>query len=287
MNYLSLIEDKLDEYLIKTDYLQTEIFEAMRYSVLNGGKRIRPTLLLEFCRICGGNINDALPFACAIECIHAYSLIHDDLPCMDDDDFRRGKPTTHKLYGEATALLAGDALITLAFNIACDSSSKASDSQKIESIKELSAAAGVLGMVGGQTLDLMCENKKTDLELLMQVHTKKTGALIKAAAKIGAIIGNASNEQLLAAEGYSTKIGMVFQIIDDILDETGSFEELGKAIGSDKANRKSTFVTLLGAEESYKRAKKLTDEAVLSLSAFKNEADDLAEFAILLLNRKK
>jgi len=280
MNYTALIDKYLDGRLPKGDGLQTEIFEAMRYAVLNGGKRVRPSLALEFCRVCGGAVETALPAACALECIHSYSLVHDDLPCMDDDDYRRGRPSTHKAYGEATALLAGDALLTIAFEMAAES-------QSLEAVSILAKAAGCMGMVGGQTLDLASEKKQIPLSLLQEIHAKKTGALLIAAAKLGVILAGGNQKQLEAARIYGQKTGRVFQIIDDILDVTGSFADLGKPIGSDQGLEKSTYVTHMGVDKAYALAEKLTQEAIEGLAVFGDNAAELKDFAEALLRRRK
>jgi len=286
MNYLEKINQTLELYLSSAGDTEKVLFDAIKYALQGGGKRVRPSLLLECCRICGGDIADALPFACAIECIHSYSLVHDDLPCMDDDDFRRGQPTAHKVFGEANALLAGDALLTLAFEAASDTKTSLNSDAKLSAINELALAAGAAGMVGGQIIDLSSEGKKIDYNTLKRLHSKKTGALIKASAKIGAITACAPPDKLKACEDYGSKIGIVFQIIDDILDVTGSFEELGKPIGSDEQNEKSTYVTLFGVDKARTLAEKTTDEAIECLEIFGKDADSLRDFAKSLLLRK-
>ena len=240
------------------------LYDAMRYSLLAGGKRIRPVLVLESCRACGGDPESALPFACALEMVHTYSLIHDDLPCMDNDDYRRGKPTNHKVYGEDVATLAGDGLLTAAFGVIAgeEAFAKQSPEHIAWAVRCLARSAGEDGMVAGQILDLKWE-ARTDLtrQELEQVHNRKTGALLRCACELGRIAAGGSEEQSKALEEYATKIGMAFQIRDDILDVTSTAQELGKPIGSDAENGKTTFVTLLGLEESQTLVEELTGEA--------------------------
>lgn len=261
------------------------VCDAMNYSLLLGGKRIRPLLVLEFCRLCAGNFMKAVPFACAIEMIHTYSLIHDDLPCMDDDDMRRGKPSCHIRFGEEYALLAGDALLTLAFETLMTADLPAE--KKNEACLELSRAAGYQGMVGGQMLDLINENEQINIDILKKTDSLKTGALIKAACLLGCIAAGASAEQRAAAAGYAENIGLAFQIVDDILDVTSDTSVLGKPVGSDEHNNKSTYVSLLGLEESQKIAALLTENAVSSLAVFGGDAQFLTDLAYSLAARKK
>lgn len=281
MNYLDEINSALKEYLPTADDV---VSQAMRYSVENGGKRIRPALLLEFCRVCGGDYKKAMPFACALEMIHTYSLIHDDLPCMDNDDFRRGKPSCHIAFGEEYALLAGDALLTLAFETAMKSSLSAEIT--VKAAKELAKAAGVMGMVGGQVLDLQNEGKKVGVSDLQKTDELKTGELIRAACVLGCVCAGADDKKIVAAEKYAHDIGIAFQIIDDILDVTSDEETLGKPIGSDEENQKSTYVSLLGIEKSRKTAEELTLNAQKALDAFDGDVSSLKDFAEKLKNRK-
>lgn len=260
---------------------QKNVAEAMYYSLSAGGKRIRPVLTMEFCRICGGN--DALSAALAVEMIHTFSLIHDDLPCMDDDDFRRGKPSCHRAFGETTALLAGDALENAAFNIIVNL--EYSDKVKCSLIKELSYETGVLGMIGGQVIDTEYSGQM-DEALLLDMYRMKTGALLKAACKMGCICADAGLEKLLAADTYAENLGLAFQIIDDILDIEGSSEELGKPSGSDAANGKVTYASLNGISKSREYAQILTDNALAALNAF-DDTDFLREFTMYLLDRNK
>ncbi len=281
MNYLDEINSALKEYLPAADDV---VSQAMRYSVENGGKRIRPALLLEFCRVCGGDYKKAVPFACALEMIHTYSLIHDDLPCMDNDDFRRGKPSCHIAFGEEYALLAGDALLTLAFETAMKSNLSAEIT--VKAAKELAKAAGVMGMVGGQVLDLQNEGKKVGVSDLQKTDELKTGELIRAACVLGCVCAGADDKKIAAAEKYAHDIGIAFQIVDDILDVTSDEETLGKPIGSDEENQKSTYVSLLGIEKSRKTAEELTLNAQKALDAFDGDVTSLKNFAEKLKNRK-
>lgn len=281
MNYLDEINSALKEYLPAADDV---VSQAMRYSVENGGKRIRPALLLEFCRVCGGDYKKAMPFACALEMIHTYSLIHDDLPCMDNDDFRRGKPSCHIAFGEEYALLAGDALLTLAFETAMKSNLSAEIT--VKAAKELAKAAGVMGMVGGQVLDLQNEGKKVGIPDLQKTDELKTGELIRAACVLGCVCAGADDKKIAAAEKYAHDIGIAFQIVDDILDVTSDEETLGKPIGSDEENQKSTYVSLLGIEKSRKTAEELTLNAQKALDAFDGDVTSLKDFAEKLKNRK-
>ncbi|MBQ8229037.1 MAG: polyprenyl synthetase family protein [Clostridia bacterium] len=282
MDYLELINNALEQYLPESGDI---VSQAMKYSVRNGGKRIRPMLALEFCAACGSDPRKALPFACAVEMIHTYSLIHDDLPCMDDDDYRRGKPSCHKAYGEANALLAGDALLTLAFETAVKADLPAENI--VRAVKELSYSAGILGMVGGQVLDLQNENKALTLKELEQIHNLKTGELIRVACVLGCIAAGADDEKIKAAEEYAKGVGLTFQIIDDILDVTSDAETLGKPIGSDAENQKTTYVSLLGIEKSEEVAAQLTEKAKAALEVFNEETDSLKELADKLQTRKK
>ena len=281
MNYLDEINSALKEYLPAADDV---VSQAMRYSVENGGKRIRPALLLEFCRVCGGDYKKAVPFACALEMIHTYSLIHDDLPCMDNDDFRRGKPSCHIAFGEEYALLAGDALLTLAFETAMKSNLSAEIT--VKAAKELAKAAGVMGMCGGQVLDLQIEGKKVCVSDLQKTDELKTGELIRAACVLGCVCAGADDKKIAASEKYAHDIGIAFQIVDDILDVTSDEETLGKPIGSDEENQKSTYVSLLGIEKSRKTAEELTLNAQKALDAFDGDVTSLKDFAEKLKNRK-
>lgn len=263
---------------------QDEVACAMRYSLENGGKRLRPILCLEFARACGADINDALDFACAIEFVHTYSLIHDDLPCMDNDDFRRGMPSCHKKFGEATALLAGDALLTHAFEIIA--SSPLSAQKKADAVLLLSQKAGAEGMIGGQVLDLKYESEDPDLKQILSVHRLKTGALIAASCLLGCIVAGADEDKLKAALNYAYRLGIAFQIKDDILDVVGDSAVLGKPVGSDAENDKTTYVTLTGLEKAQSDVAELTALAVEELKAFDN-AEFLEMLAFKLIGRNK
>ncbi len=285
--YLELIEKALVEMLPEPSPLSPDakVKSAMRYSLLCGGKRVRPMLTLAFCELCGGRVQDAIPFACAVEMVHTYSLIHDDLPCMDNDDLRRGKPTNHKVYGEAAALLAGDGLLTKAFEAALSASLPSDATAKAALI--LSSLAGDEGMVGGQCIDLETEGKETDLSVLQAMDSKKTGALISAACQMGCVAAGADEEQLQAADEYAQNIGMAFQIRDDVLDVLGTSEKLGKNVGVDEKNQKRNYVSLLGIEESQRLVERYTDQAVKALGRFSREGEFLTDFARSLAVRER
>lgn len=255
------VQAALDTLVPLTDYPQRSVIEAMRYSLLNGGKRLRAALLLHFCTACGGSEEQAMPFACALEMIHAYSLIHDDLPCMDDDDLRRGKPSCHIAYGEATALLAGDALLTHAFTLMMKHGTYSAQT-RLAAMLCLSEAVGVYGMIGGQVMDLANEHRDdVTAERLKETDGLKTGALIAAACKMGCILGGGTPEQIEAANSYAQKIGLAFQITDDILDVVSTTEELGKPVGSDREKNKVTYVTIYGVDGAKKYSEQLLSEA--------------------------
>lgn len=287
--YLGLIEEKLLSYLPQDKVLEQVLVDSMKYSLLNGGKRIRPMLAIEFCKLCGGEIEKVLPFACAIEMIHTYSLIHDDLPCMDDDDYRRGKKSNHKVFGEDIALLAGDALQSTAFSIMSsdDTLKLVHPDVAVKAINCLSNYCGTLGMVGGQVIDLTSEGKFVGIDVLEELNKKKTAALIQASCEIGCIVAGASKEKIIAASNYGYSIGIAFQIVDDILDCTKSLEELGKPSGSDNKNDKSTYVSLLGIDKCKELVNQFTEKAIDSLNIFDNDTYVLKEFAIYLRDRQK
>lgn len=282
--YCDSVNTELMKYIPEANDGQRDVTKAMRYSLSNGGKRLRPIFVLEFCRMCGGDVNKALPYACAIEYIHTYSLIHDDLPCMDNDDMRRGKPSCHKMYGEATALLAGDALLTHAFEIC--SASELSDSQNLRAVSLLSQNAGVGGMIGGQVIDLKYEQSDPSISDILTVHRLKTGALISAACILGCIAAGADDEKIALASRYAYMIGTAFQIRDDLLDIVGDEEKLGKPICSDADNDKTTYVTLVGADRAQQDVKTLTDKAVEILDSF-SENDFMKTLSEYLVNREK
>ena len=262
--YLSYIESYLEKECFLNDEPQKELFEAMRYSLLAGGKRLRPIFVFDFCRMCGGNWKDAVPFAAAIEMIHTYSLIHDDLPCMDNDDYRRGRLTNHKVYGEAIAVLAGDALLTAAFRFVA--SAPFSAEIRIRAVEVLSACAGELGMVGGQVLDMKSEDRQCTKQEVLDIQSRKTGALFRAACMLGVLAANGDDQKLKAADDFAANFGLAFQIRDDVLDVIGSAEELGKAVGVDAV--KNTFVQLYGLDVCNEMVRSHTDEALKSLKCF-------------------
>lgn len=276
-SYLAAQTDRLTD----SPEPQKVLFEAMRYSLMAGGKRLRPFLVREFCRICGGTDEAAFPAAAAIEMVHTYSLIHDDLPCMDNDDLRRGKPTNHKVYGEATAVLAGDALLTDSFRVLCESPMDAA--ARARCVLILSTEAGSCGMVGGQVLDIEAEQREcTDAEVIA-IQSRKTGALFRAACCMGVVCGGGTPAQFDAAERYADAIGLAFQIEDDILDVVGSKEALGKSVGTDA--EKNTFVRIYGIDKCRDLVKEQTGIAIQALSAFEN-AETLRELAMYLTDRE-
>ncbi len=284
-DYKVKINSRLDILIPERGQRHDIVSAAARYSLLDGGKRIRPIILLEFYKLCGGNDDCAYNFACALEMIHTYSLIHDDLPCMDNDDFRRGRPSCHKKYGETMALLAGDALLTESFATAAKT--MGIDARLVtRALAVLAECAGINGMVGGQVIDIENEEKTPDIETLTEMYTLKTGALLRAAAVIGAILGGADDELIANAAAYGNKLGLAFQIIDDILDATGDPELLGKPVGSDDKNSKTTYVTLLGVDECRTLAARLTNEAKALLESFEGDNSGLAALTDYLLSRE-
>ena len=290
MRQLELHRERIEDWL-KDCFREREprgdLYDAMYYSLLAGGKRIRPVLLLECCRLCGGDVTAALPFAGAIEMIHTYSLIHDDLPCMDDDDLRRGRPTNHKVYGEATAVLAGDALLTAAFEFMLEPAAAVPPERALEAAGILARAAGGRGMVGGQVLDMSGEGHSLSLNEVEELQRLKTGALISAAAEMGCVLAGGSEEQRQSAVRYAQCLGLAFQIQDDILDVVGDEATLGKPVGSDARREKSTFVTLKGVEACRELVDKLTAEAEEALSCFGTEGEGLRQMAVSLAGREK
>lgn len=285
--YSGAIEQALERYIPKPDGQGDTLYEAVAYALLDGGKRIRPTLTLEFCCLCGGHVEWAMPFACAVEMVHAYSLVHDDLPCMDNDDMRRGKPSTHKKYGEDTALLAGDALLNLAFEtcLNVDNAKYIPAERMMRAVGTLARSAGMSGMIGGQFIDLASEGRAISVETLQALHRKKTGALICAAAVMGVQVAGGSDKQLEAAEIYADRVGLAFQIVDDILDVTGDSATLGKPVGSDEQNQKSTYVKFYGIEGATRKVLSLTKEAQAALSLFGSRAGYLEGLAMELSSR--
>ena len=284
---IQLIETALDHYLPSTKTLPGTLHEAMRYSVFAGGKRIRPVLMIAACEAVGGSAQQVLPAACAIEMIHSYSLIHDDLPAMDDDDFRRGKPTNHKVFGEANAILAGDGLLTEAFLLLSspDVWSELDAEIRREVIHLLALNAGSRGMVGGQVVDMEAEGRPIDLPTLEYIHTHKTGALLLAAIEIGAVLGGASSKQRRALARYGEAAGLAFQVADDILDIVADQQQLGKDVGSDQERGKATYPALLGLDESRRRARELKEVAFAALDIFADAARPLREIANYIVER--
>ena len=281
----SEVEDAL-ELLLPKENPNNPLTQAMRYATLNAGKRVRPFLVRQFAKLFGGDDALALRLGCALEMIHCYSLVHDDLPCMDDDDYRRGKPSCHAAFDEATALLAGDALLTLAFSVV-STDTNATASQKCSAVMLLSECGGWNGgMIGGQMLDLMYENKETDEQILNAINDGKTGSLLRCAALLGCVASNAGEDEMRAAQAYARNVGRAFQIIDDILDVMGDRATLGKPIGSDAENHKNTFATLYGPAGAFKLAKDYTDIACSAVEGY-DGSDLLIEYAMMLLNRKK
>ncbi len=279
------IENKLSEIFSSKDCEYSHLIDAMAYSAEAGGKRIRPKLLMEFMRVAGGNPENAINFACALEMIHTYSLIHDDLPCMDDDDMRRGKPSCHIKFGEATALLAGDALLTDAFSVALSTENVPFD-RVCRAAKVLSECAGSDGMIGGQVIDLKYEEQKAPFNVVLELYRLKTGALLKAAATIGCILAGANEEMISAACCFAERIGLAFQIRDDILDIISTAEELGKPIGSDAESEKSTYVSLVGLDKAQEDVISFTNEAINALDAFSADTTELKAFALKLIDRR-
>ncbi len=272
-------EAALAHYLDSWSGVPDTLLEAIRYSLFAGGKRLRPALALGAAELVSGDDAPALPVACAIEMIHTYSLIHDDLPSMDDDDLRRGKPTCHKAFSESAAILAGDGLLTMAFDMVAETGSTAI-------VQEIARAAGVAGMVGGQQFDLEGEGQQLDMAHLQRIHRAKTGALIRVSLRAGAMAVHASDAQIDALTAYGEHLGLAFQITDDILDVVGNEEVLGKPVGSDTSLEKSTYPALVGLDESRRLAKEAVDAAIDALVAFGDEADVFRELATFLTSRE-
>lgn len=280
-----LVEQQLVKELEQEPPLDETLAAAMKYSLMAGGKRLRPILLMAAADAVGAKGTDYLTAGCALEMIHTYSLIHDDLPAMDNDDYRRGKLTNHKVYGDGMAVLAGDALLTLAFE-ALTRQQHTDAATLLRVVKEISTAAGMNGMVGGQAIDLESEGKHIDMETLRRMHMGKTGALFRAALRSGAILAGADEKKLAALTDYAEKFGLAFQITDDILDVVGDEKLIGKPVGSDIRNEKSTYVTLTSLEEAQKLAKETVDGAVAALQDFGPEADFLRQLVRYMLERK-
>ena len=283
-----LVDTFMERYFSRT-IVPDELYRSITYSLSAGGKRIRPILCLASYEACGGKTDDAVPYAAAFELIHTYSLIHDDLPAMDDDDLRRGKPTNHKVFGEGMAVLAGDGLLTEAFYLLSHERYAVASiphSARLSAINEIADGSGIYGMVGGQAQDLLSENEDPDPETLFFIHRCKTAALITAAVKTGGILACCSEERLAGLASYGKSTGLAFQVIDDILDVVGETAVLGKTAGSDEKNKKMTYPKLYGIEESGRKAKTLIENAVDALTVFDEKAEPLRAIAQCLLERK-
>ncbi|MCD8390455.1 MAG: polyprenyl synthetase family protein [Firmicutes bacterium] len=280
---VDVIDGALKRYMRRSDNLQSPIYEAMEYSLFAGGKRLRPVLMTECAKMCGGDINEILPFACAMEMIHTYSLIHDDLPAMDNDDLRRGKPTNHIKYGEATAILAGDALLNKAFEIMTEYGGGAKNALK--AINIIAKSSGTEGMIGGQVIDILSEGKSIDLDTLKYLHSMKTGAIIRSSCVCGALLSG--EEDTASVDVFALNLGIAFQIRDDILDVIGTEAQLGKPIGSDEEENKTTYVTLLGLQKAEELVKSYSRAAKDALAPYGKKADFLLALTDYLVNREK
>jgi len=286
-NRSALVDQALERWLPGEDVLPCSLHQSMRYSVFAGGKRLRPILMIAACESIGGHVGQVLHAACAMEMIHTYSLVHDDLPAMDDDDFRRGRPTNHKVFGEATAILAGDALLTEAFRLLADAeATRLIPPARVVKVIELVARyAGSQGMVGGQVVDMESEGKDIDFPTLEYIHTHKTGGLILASVQVGALLGGADDSQLAAIKRFGGAAGLAFQIADDILDIVGDRKSLGKDVGCDQARGKATYPAQLGLDEARQRADELCEIAVAALNPLGKPAETLQALARYIVNR--
>lgn len=289
--YKEIIDTHLLDFIPNIDNKSISLYEAMKYSLTAGGKRLRPVLLLAACEFAGGDIKEAIPYACAIEYIHTYSLIHDDLPAMDNDDLRRGQPTNHKVYGEALAILAGDGLLTTAFEainkdmmLYFDEPEKMR--KRINASFEIAKGAGCKGMVAGQVSDIEAETNDCSNEMLEYIHINKTGALIKSAIKAGLYLGNPTGEMLSQLDIYAENLGLAYQIADDILDVIGNPAELGKATGSDKKKNKTTYTSINGLEAAQERLQQLTDDAVEAIARYYDNAEFFRDLVLELKDRR-
>ncbi len=282
------VENALRNNFVRKEGIEQQIYDAMEYSLFAGGKRLRPVIMLGVHEIYRNNNQAVLPFACAIEMIHTYSLIHDDLPAMDDDDYRRGKLSNHKKFGEAIAILAGDGLLNMAFEVMLRESLKLDIDKALllKAISTIADSSGTKGMIGGQVVDMFCEESINNISDLEYLHRHKTGAIIKSSAIVGGLLGGASEDELTNIEKFADKLGLAFQIQDDILDVEGNEEKLGKPIGSDADNNKKTYVSMIGLDESKKLQEKLTNEAIEALSIFGDKANMLVELCKYLLSRE-
>jgi len=285
-----IVDSALERYLPKKEELTSNLHQAMQHSLFAGGKRIRPILSIASFEAVGGKGEGVLPFACALEMIHTYSLIHDDLPAIDNDDYRRGKPTCHKVFGEAIAILAGDGLLTEAFRLMTNQPGKdqplGDEVLVLDLIREVAQAAGVLGMVGGQVVDIESEGKTVDLPTVQYIHTHKTGAMILASVRVGARLGGAMETDLKVLTRYGENLGLAFQIADDVLNVEGKAVLMGKKTGTDLFKGKATYPSVLGIEESKKRSKELVGMAVDALNSLGPEADPLREIARFIIARE-
>ena len=279
------VNKTLEKYIEEKECPQSTIYTAMNYSISAGGKRIRPVIMIACAELVGGDALSVMPFACALEMIHTYSLIHDDLPCMDNDDLRRGKPTNHKVFGEAMAVLAGDALLNCAFETMLKNT-EVSPNMTLAAMSEIATASGADGMIGGQVIDIESEGKTIDAVTLMTMHLHKTAALIMAAAKVGALLGGGSREDLSLMEEFARYLGIAFQIKDDILDVTGNEESLGKKTGVDGLLEKSTFVSIYGMDQSQNLLNDYTQKAIDVLTKYGEKAEFLIELSKFLLSRE-
>ena len=285
-NAASQVEDFIDKLLAVEDAAEQRLHKAMRYAALDGGKRLRPFLLMQSASLFGVSKRSALRTGAALELIHCYSLVHDDLPAMDDDDLRRGKPTVHKKFDEATAILAGDALLTLAFEVLSHDETHANAGVRCHLVSALAKAAGSHGMVGGQMIDLQAENKSLNIGQITRLQRLKTGELIAYACEGGAILGQASNTAHEALRGYAHDVGLAFQIADDLLDVEGRVEKVGKAVNKDEDAGKATFVSILGVERARSQANRLADQAIEHLAIFDEKADLLRRAARFVVERE-
>ena len=284
--HTAAVNRALDRFLPKATIKPATIHRAMRYSLFAGGKRLRPALCLAAAEACGGGLNPALPLACAVECIHTYSLVHDDLPAMDDDDYRRGKLTNHKVFGEGIAVLAGDALLTQAFEIAAQCKGWPRYSHR-DIVLEIAKASGSLQLIAGQVADLEGEGKKTSAQQLRYIHERKTSALLCCSVRLGGMSANCTTAHLKALTVFGHHVGLAFQVIDDILDVTQTSEQLGKTAGKDTQAQKATYPSIVGLEKSRRIAEQLTDKAFAALKIFRGKAVALEALATHLLQREK
>ena len=281
------VENLLKQYIPKEEGYQKSIMESMNYSLNSGGKRLRPILTMEACKLVGGNIEDAIPFAMAIEMIHTYSLIHDDLPALDNDELRRGKKTNHIVFGEDMAILAGDALLNYAFEVMLSNSiDKENPNKYLKAINEIAKTSGIYGMIGGQVVDIKSENKPISKDKLDYIHNNKTAAIIIGCMRAGAIIGDATEDELEKITKYAKNIGLSFQIVDDILDLVGDESKLGKKVGSDIENNKSTYPSLLGLEKSKCIANELIQEAKQNINSINENTKFLTDLADYIIDRE-